>query len=115
MNYYLRQSKEIFVDSHEDSDDGLIDIDVIKTKVNINTKFEYKEVIDDYDVDFEIDFKDEDDVYEYTWTGNEDLEGSDDGYNMKYLYVKYIKITEADFENYSNIIKSYKKLFKKFK
>ena len=104
--YYLRKVTTVFVDPHGDSDDGGIDISVVESKCVINTEYEYKETVENWELD-------EDDLEDFVWGDDDELQGSEDGYNSTYEYVTYSSLTQVEAEEYRDIIKKYKELFAK--
>ena len=105
MNYYLVEDEKLFIDPHGSADDGGTLKYVVKTERDIDTKLIYKESIHEYDMKYSID---------EIWTGGdedeEEYEGSEDGYNMIYHRVKYVKLTDEKYKEYSKIIQDYNKL-----
>lgn len=109
MNYYLVTSDQIFVDPRGGSDDGGTTKEVIKLDFDIKTELMYKESIHEYSPKYLEEIHEDEDV---VWQDFEDeeLEGSEDGYNMTYYRIHYRKITEEQYKKYKKIIKDYKSL-----
>lgn len=111
MNYYLVKTEKLFIDPHGDIDDGGEVTEVFKTKTNINTSYVYKDQIHQYSRDFlENNFNGEDMDEDEIWQDDEELYGSEDGYNMIYHRVYFKKITEEQYNEYEQVIKKYNSL-----
>lgn len=97
---YLIIETKIFVDPHGSPDEGGI------TK----TIWEYDEqAIKNRD---DIDYSKLNKKYTDAWGDGEifkeeDLQGSEDGYNSEYLYFKVKKITDEQYESYKKTIEDY--------
>lgn len=97
---YLVKETKIFVDPHGSPDSGG------------ESKFVWEYDRDAIENEGELDYSKLNEKYTDSWgdgeiVEEEDLQGSEDGYNSEYLYYEVKKITDEQYELYKQIIKDY--------
>lgn len=111
MNYYLVKVKTTFVGPRGDFDDGGMEKEVCMLDFDIKTDCVYTHTIHTYKSEFLKKLYENDEALgEVIWLNDDEMTGSEDGYNSSYHEVEYIKITEEQFKEYGKIIENYEML-----